>query len=177
MSSLRHGPRRSTSYRRYPSDLTDSQWQLIEPLLPPPGNEAGVPCRPLIHTRRRIVEAILYVVRTGCAWRQLPHDFPKWPTVYWYFQKWNSDGTLDRLHDTLRADVRQSERRNIVPSAGIVDAQSVKGADTVEAIRVVMTLAKGSTGASAISLSTRSACSLRRRSPQPACKTAMVATE
>src|SRR3954463_2809410 len=68
----------------YPSDLTDAEWELVEPLLPPPG-EGG---RPEKHPRRDIVDAILYVVRTGCAWRQLPVDFPPWETVYWYFTRW-----------------------------------------------------------------------------------------
>lgn len=89
--------------------------------------------RPAIHPRRRIVEAILYVNRTGCSWRQLPHDFPPWDTVYWYFQRWNGEGTTDRIHDALRAAVRDGTGRDPLASAGIVDAQSVKGADTVPA--------------------------------------------
>jgi transposase len=76
----------------YPSDLTDEQWGLVEPLLPPArvGPKGG---RREKHPRRRIVNAIFYVVRTGCAWRQLPKDFPPWPTVYWYFTWWHDDGT------------------------------------------------------------------------------------
>jgi transposase len=77
------------------------------------------------------VDAILYVNRTGCSWRQLPHDFPPWDTVYWYFKTWNSDGVTDRIHDALRAAVRNADGRDPMASAGIVDAQSVKGADTV----------------------------------------------
>jgi transposase len=110
----------------YPSDLTDEQWALIEPMVPVRGGG-----RPAIHPRRRIVEAILYVNRTGCAWRQLPHDFPPWDTVYWYFKRWNAEGTTDRIHDALRAAVRDEDGRDPMCSAGIVDAQSVKGADTV----------------------------------------------
>ncbi|WP_207346513.1 transposase, partial [Arthrobacter sp. E3] len=68
---------------------------------------------------------------TGCAWRMMPHDFPPWDTVYWYFQRWNADGTTDRIHDALRAAVRDAAGRDPMASAGIVDAQSVKGADTV----------------------------------------------
>ncbi len=83
---------------RYPSDLTDEQWALIEAMVAVRGGG-----RPAIHSRRRIVDAILYVTRTGCSWRQLPHDFPPWDTVYWYFKRWNSDGITDRLHDALRA--------------------------------------------------------------------------
>ena len=78
--------------RSYPSDLTDAQWGLIEAMVPAVRGGG----RPAEHARRRIVEAILYVVRTGCSWRQLPHDFPPWPTVYWYFKQWPADGLVDR---------------------------------------------------------------------------------
>ncbi|WP_053208326.1 IS5 family transposase [Jiangella muralis] len=116
----------SSSTPRYPSDLTDAQWELIAPMVPvKPGG------RPARHSRRRIVEAILYVNRTGCSWRQLPHDFPPWDTVYWYFQRWNAEGTTDRVHDALRDAVRDGDGRDPMASAGIVDSQSVKGADTV----------------------------------------------
>ena len=125
-SSTRHSSRHRTSYR-YPTDLTHGQWALIEPLLPgqrPRGKRITI-------GRREIVNAILYVVRAGCAWRLLPRDFPSWKTVYWYFCKWKRDGTLDLLHDTLRERVRAAEGRKAQPSAGIVDAQSIRGADTV----------------------------------------------
>ncbi len=118
--------------RRYPTDLTDRQWKLVGSLLPdlPPG-PAGRPPR---HGRREIVNAILYQVRAGGAWRMLPKDFAPWQTVYGYFRDWRKDGTLDRIHDALREQVRtKQEQRNAVPSAGIVDSQSVKGADTVSA--------------------------------------------
>ena len=118
----------SSSPRPYPSDLTDEQWALIEPMVPvKPGG------RPAKHPRRRIVEAILYVNRTGCPWRALPHDFPPWDTVYWYFQLWNAEGTTDRIHNALRDAVRDAAGRDPMASAGIVDSQSVKGADTVGA--------------------------------------------
>jgi transposase len=115
--------------RRYPSDLTDAQWALIEPLVPAPRSGG----RPAVHCRRRIVEAIMYVNRTGCAWRQLPHDFPPWATVFWYFKRWREDGVTDRLHDALRDRVRDISARDPMASAGCIDAQSVKGADTVGA--------------------------------------------
>ena len=89
--------------------------------------------RPATRPRRRIVDAILYLNRTGCSWRQLPHDFPPWETVYWYFKTWTDDGLTDRIHDALRAAVRDAAGRDPMASAGIVDAQSVKGADTVGA--------------------------------------------
>jgi transposase len=119
--------------RRYPTDLTDRQWSIVEPLLPSlrPRGPGG---RPASHEKREVVNAILYLTRTGCSWRMLPKDFPPWQTVYWYFRAWGEDGTLDRLHDALRERVRvEEERRNPDPSAGIVDSQSVKGADTVSA--------------------------------------------
>ena len=118
--------------RRYPSDLTDQQWALIEPLLPEaPAGPAG---RPAEHEKREIVNAILYINRAGCSWRMLPKDFPPWKTVYWYFQRWRKDGTVDRIHDALRERVRIKEgREHPEPSAGIIDAQVVKGADTVPA--------------------------------------------
>lgn len=115
--------------KRYPSDLTDAQWELIEALVPAP-RLGGRPAR---HSRRRVVDAILYVNRTGCAWRQLPHDFPPWATVFWCFKKWREDGVVDRVHDALRDQVRDAEGRDPMASAGCVDAQSVKGADTVGA--------------------------------------------
>ena len=87
--------------RRYPTDLTDRQWAIVEPLLPdlPPAGPGG---RPPSHDKREIVNAILYQVRAGAAWRMLPgKDFPPWQTVYGYFRDWRRDGTLDRLHDAL----------------------------------------------------------------------------
>jgi transposase len=107
--------------------LTDAQWALVEPLL----SVAKSGGRPEKHGRREMVDAILYVVRTGCAWRQLPKDFPPWETVYWHFKRWRDDGSLDALHDALRSKVREAEGRQAQPTAAIIDAQSVKGADTV----------------------------------------------
>ena len=116
-------------HKRYPSDLTDAQWELIEPLVPAPRSGG----RPAVHSRRRVVDAILYVNRTGCAWRQLPHNFPPWAMVFWYHQRWREDGVVDRLHDALWDRVRDAERSGPMVSAGCVDAQSVKGAETVGA--------------------------------------------
>ena len=122
--------------RRYPTDLTDRQWELIEPLSPEPAAGTGRPPkhskREIVSAIREIVSAILYHVRAGGSWRMLPKDLPPWETVYGYFRDWGKDGTLDRIHDALREQVRtKHERRNPEPSAGIVDSQSVKGADTV----------------------------------------------
>lgn len=114
----------------YPSDLSDAEWAVVEPLLPAPTNHPRGG-RPEKHARRDIVDAILYVVRTGCAWRQLPVDFPPWETVYWYFTRWEQQKLTFRMVDALRAQVRTGEGRDPEPSAGLMDSQSVKAADTV----------------------------------------------
>jgi putative transposase len=116
------------SRRRYPTDLTDAQWHLLEPLLTP---NTG-PGRPTTLDLREIVNALLYLKQAGCAWRLLPHDFPNWTTVRYYFDKWTLDGTWDALNTALREQVRQRARRHVQPSAAIVDSQSVK---TVEVSR------------------------------------------
>lgn len=113
--------------RFYPSDLTDEQWELVESLLPEPHWDG----RKEKHPRREIVDAILYVVRTGCSWRQLPRDFPPWQTVYWYFARWEAQGVTERIQRVLRQRIRRSEGRTDDPSAGVMDAQSVQGSDTV----------------------------------------------
>ncbi len=107
---------------RYPSDLTDAQWELLEPFVR--GNPVGP--QPVVHSRREVVNAILYVSRTGVQWRYLPHDFPDWQSVYSYFRQWKKDGTLKFIHDVLRGKVRKQAGRSPQPSAGILDSQSVK---------------------------------------------------
>ena len=115
--------------RGYPSDLSDAQWQVIAPHLPAevPGRRG----RPRVWPLRAIVDAILYLDRAGCAWRYLPDSFPPWPTVYGYFAAWRDDGTLARLHDALRAQVRAAAGRDPEPTAAVIDSQSVRAADTV----------------------------------------------
>jgi len=113
--------------QRYPSDTSDEQWAVIEPLLPPVRTGG----RPEKHPRRAVVDAILYVVRAGCSWRQLPADFPPWHTVYWYFNQWEQAGATEKILPVVRAQLRVQEGRNPEPSAGLIDSQSVKGADTV----------------------------------------------
>jgi transposase len=113
--------------RRYPSDTSDKQWALIEPLLPPV-NTGG---RPEKHPRRAVVDAILYVVRTGCSWRQLPADFPPWQTVYWYFVRFEQAKVTEKILPVVRGRLRLAEGRDPEPSAGLIDSQSVRGADTV----------------------------------------------
>jgi putative transposase len=108
--------------KAYQSDLFDAEWSFFEPLLPVPAATG----RPKTHCTREILNAIFYVVRGGCAWRLLPHDFPPWKTVYHYFRSWRLDGTWERLHAALRHRVRVRLKRDPQPSAGIVDSQSVK---------------------------------------------------
>jgi len=106
----------------YPSDLTDSQWHLIKDLLP----AAKLRGRPRQLEMRQVINAILYVVVGGIQWRMLPQEFPKWQSVYTYFWRWRRDGTWQRLHDTLRAQMRQQTGRHKHPTAGCLDSQSVK---------------------------------------------------
>jgi transposase len=106
----------------YFTDLTDDEWQILAPLVPTVRSGG----RPANHLRREIVNAILYVLRTGCQWRALPHDFPAWKTVYTYFRNWRQDGTWKRIHDTLRKQLRRAAGRHPEPSASILDSQSVK---------------------------------------------------
>jgi transposase len=106
----------------YPSDLNDKEWQVLDALVP--AVKSGG--RPSDHEHREIVNAILYVLRTGCQWRALPHDLPPWKTVYTYFRIWRLDGTWKRIHETLRRKVRRSVGKHSEASAGILDSQTVK---------------------------------------------------
>jgi len=108
--------------KAYQSDLSDAEWSCLEPHLPAPKANG----RPRIYPPREILDAIFYVLRSGCAWRLLPHDFPPWKTVYHYFRFWRLDGTWKRMHTALRERVRVRLNRNPQPSAGIVDSQSIK---------------------------------------------------
>jgi len=106
----------------YPTDLTDEEWQILKSLVP--SVKSGG--RPADHQRREIVNAVFYVLRTGCQWHFLPHDLPNWKTVYTYFRNWRLDGTWQRIHDTLRRKVRRAAGRHPEASAAIVDSQSAK---------------------------------------------------
>jgi putative transposase len=108
--------------KAYQSDLSDAEWSCLEPHLPAP--EANG--RPRLHSPRKILDAILYVLKSGCAWRLLPHDFPPWKTVYHYFRSWRLDGTWERMHLALRKRMRVRLERDPQPSAAIVDSQSIK---------------------------------------------------
>lgn len=106
----------------YPTDLTDEQWNLIKDLISP--EKPGGRHRTL--DMREVINAILYVTISGIQWRLLPHDFPNWSSVYGYFRTWRNSGVWQRLHDTLRAQVRQQAGRHKHPTAGCLDSQSVK---------------------------------------------------
>jgi putative transposase len=109
----------------YPSDLTDEQWALLEPLLPRPSRRG----RPRKTDLREVVNALFYHTREGGSWRALPHDFPPWKTVYNYFQWWTQDGTWQNILDALRPQVRTKAGRQPTPSAAAIDSQSVKTAE------------------------------------------------
>ena len=106
----------------YPSDLTNAEWERIAPLIPPakPGG------RPRTADMREILNAIFYVLRSGCAWRMIPHDLPKWYWAYWYFRTWRIDGSWERIQNALCAQTRVEAGREAHPSGAIIDSQSVK---------------------------------------------------
>jgi putative transposase len=106
----------------YPSDLSDTEWECLEPHVPPPNNRG----RPTAHPAREIFDAIFYVLKSCCPWRLLPRDFPPWETVYCWFRRWRIDGTWERLNAALRELLRARSGRNPLPSAGIADSQSAK---------------------------------------------------
>lgn len=106
----------------YPSDLSDEEWSVLEPLLASSEKRGRPPKWPL----RRVVDAVFYLLRSGCAWRMLPREYPPWQTVYYHFRKWRLDGRLRRAHDWLREAVRESEGRERDPSASVIDSQVVK---------------------------------------------------
>jgi putative transposase len=108
--------------KSYSTDLTDAEWECIKPYVPAPSKRG----RPRIHGSRIILDAIFYVLRSGCPWRLLPRNFPPWCTVYHYFRRWSLDGTWERVNRTIRELLRATLGRNPQPSAGIVDSQSAK---------------------------------------------------
>ena len=134
---------------RYPSDLTDEEWSLIQPLIPPAkrgGNRRHV-------DERAIVDALMYILSTGCQWRALPKDLPPRSTVHDYFDLWSWDGTLDRIHHALYVQCREQAGREASPTAAIIDSQSVKSAEKggPRSTRTATTRARRSRAKSAIS--------------------------
>jgi putative transposase len=106
----------------YPSDFTDAEWAVLAPLLPP----APVRSRPRLYAARRVLDAVFYVLRSGCAWRLLPRDYPPWAAVYYHFRQWRRAGLWEQLNAVLRELERVRQGRAPEPSAGIIDSQSVK---------------------------------------------------
>jgi putative transposase len=107
---------------RYPSDLSDEEWIILEPLLSSAEKRGRPPKWPLRH----VADAVFYLLRSGCSWRMLPKEYPPWQTVYYHFRKWRIDGRLHRAHDRLREAVREREGRESDPSAAVIDSQVVK---------------------------------------------------
>ena len=138
---------------RYPSEVTDEEWTHIAPLIRPAkhgGRKRSVDVR-------EVVNGLMYVLSTGCQWRAVPKDLPPRSTLFGYFDLWDYDGTLDRIHHTLYVKCREAMGREASPTAGVIDSQSVKGAEKggPASIRQAMTRARKSTERSATSLSIR----------------------
>ena len=141
---------------RYPSDLTDEEWALVAPLIPP-ARRGG---RPRDVNVREVLNAVFYLLSTGCQWDALPKDLPPKSTVYDYFSLWRSDQTLLRLHQALYVQVRTAAGRRAEPTVAILDSQSAKAAQKggLRSTRKAMTRARRSPAASGTSSSTPSAC-------------------
>ncbi len=138
---------------RYPSDVTDEEWAHIAPLIPPAkhgGRKRSVDIR-------EVVNGLMYILSTGCQWRAIPKDLPPRSTLFEYFDLWDYDGTLDRIHHSLYVNCREAMGREASPTACVIDSQSVKGAEKggAASIRRATTRARKSTARSAISLSIR----------------------
>lgn len=120
----------TTQRRRYPTDLTNSQWRFLSKFVPEPKPGPN----PTLHDRREILNAILYKERTGCSWRMLPTNFPPWSTVWDYFRKWRDTGLFEKINDALREHARLREGRQATPSLAVIDSQSAKSANGGEEI-------------------------------------------
>lgn len=156
MWTVENRARYDRSHLRYPSDLTDEEWSLLKSEIPPArrgGNKRTVDVR-------EVVNGLMYVLSTGCQWRAIPKDLPPRSTVNYYFCRWQYDGTLDRLHHSLYVLCREQAGREVSPTAGIIDSQSVKSAEKGGggSIRRASMAARRSKARSAMSLSTRRAC-------------------
>ena len=142
---------------RYPSDLTDEEWGLIAPLIPPAKRGGGKRSVDL----RAVVDGLMYVLSTGCQWRAIPKDLPPRSTVHGYLDLWDCDGTLEQIHHALFAQCREQAGREASPTAGIIDSQSVKSAKKgggARLIRPATTRVKRSRARSATSSSILRAC-------------------
>ena len=141
---------------RYPSDLTDDEWAEIGPLIPP-AKHGGRKREVVV---REVLNGVMYVLSTGCAWRYIPRDLPPRSTVFEYFQRWDHDRTLEKIHYVLYQKCREAAGRDASPTACIIDSQSVKSAEKggPALIRRATTRARRSAARSGISRSTRKAC-------------------
>jgi len=144
------------SFLRYPSDLTDDEWALVEPLIPPA--KRGGDKRTVI--MREVVNGLMYILSTGCQWRAIPKDLPPRSTIHGYFDLWSCDGTLDRIHHMLYVKCREALGREASPTAAVIDSQSVKSAEKgdLRSIRRVTMREKRSRARSATFSSIRKAC-------------------
>lgn len=113
--------RQIANRRKYPSDLSDDEWELIASHVPAPGGRDV--------EYKEVVNAIFYLLKTGCQWRALPHDFPRWGTVYWYWKQWRQDCVWEKINHALRIDLRAAAGRHDEPSAAVIDSQSFKAAE------------------------------------------------
>ena len=125
MWTSKNRARYDRSRLRYPSDLTDEEWRVVEPLIPP--GKTGGGKRTLI--MREVVNGLMYILSTGCQWRAIPKDLPPKSSVHDYFDLWTYDGTLERIHDALYQQCRERAQRKASPTAAIIDSQSVKSAE------------------------------------------------
>ena len=141
---------------RYPSDLTDEEWRLVAPLIPAAKRGGGKRSVDL----RAVVNGLMYVLSTGCQWRAIPKDLPPRSTVHGYLDLWDYDGTLERIHYALFVQCREQAGREASPTAGIIDSQSVKGAEkgALRSTRRATTPARRSRARSGTSSSTQKAC-------------------
>ena len=151
-----NGGRYDRSKLRYPTDLTDEEWALVAPLIPPAkggGKKRSV-------NLREVVNGLMYVLGTGCQWRAMPKDLPPRSTAHGYFDLWDDDGTLKQLHHALYVACRAAAGREASPTAAIIDSQSVKGAERggLVSTRSAMTRARRSRARSATSSLIRKAC-------------------
>ena len=153
----------------YPSDLTEAQWSRLEFLLKEPRGERHAGGRPRKHELRRVVDAMLYVVKTGCQWRQLPENFPLWKSVHEQFRSWRYTGVWERVGEALREGDRRGKGRNATPSVAIIDSQSVKTA--LKGGGAGTTRARKSRGASATSRSTPKATCSQSSCTRPGSRT------
>ena len=156
MWTVENRTRYSRDHLRYPSDLSDEEWAMIEPLIPP-GKSGGGRRRV---NMREVVNGLMYVLSTGCQWRAIPKDLPPRSTVYDYFDLWTWDRTLDRLHHALYVPCREQAEREASPTTAIIDSQSVKSAEKggAASTRMAMMRAKRSRARSGIFSSTPRAC-------------------